>query len=337
MMIGTAYFESKASADRYYREYGYPNADLQLEEGSIHIGPPPLNRDETLSIIPGEGRYLIHVSEKSEGVVDVNNLEDELDLLVVDGNKILLPEARLTQYPAIKKLMEKAGGKFDFKGYFKFPKGIDVADVLAALQEGEEVNGKKESQSFFTPEEVGYRVCCDAGPLIGKRVLEPSAGHGALADIAEAAGADVTVVENYAPNILALEAKGYDVIARDFLTVTPEEIGLFDVVVANPPFARSQDIEHIRHMWSFLKPGGCMSVIASKSWQEGTQHKQREFREFLNQHQAEISDIEAGAFKKSGTYAKTVHIRIVKSARQVDLPHVSFRNAAPHDQIIMQF
>ncbi|WP_432263267.1 hypothetical protein [Cupriavidus sp. TMH.W2] len=337
MVIGTSYFESRAAADRYYREYGYPDAEIPLAEGAIQIGRPMLKPGEMLSIIPGEGRYQIHVGEKP--LIELaSDLDAEIALLVADGDKIRLPKVHLSQYGAIKGMLENAGGRYDIKGYFKFPEGIDVTGVLSGLIAGEVVNGKKESQSFFTPDDIAYRVCRSAGPLTGRRVLEPSAGDGALADVAEAAGAEVVVVENYPPNVLRLEGKGYTVVARDFMTVTRDQIGTFDVILANPPFSKNQDIDHIRHMWTFLKPGGYLSTIASKAWQTGSQRKQREFREFLERHQAEVVEIEAGAFKESGTSVATVHICIQKSERLAEAQYVApVAGAVSQDQLGLQF
>jgi predicted RNA methylase len=316
--IGTSNFVSKATADRYYREMGYSDASKAIADGAIQIGAPRVSEGQTLSVIPGEGRYQITEATQSVAVSPIR-LVDEIRLLVVEADKVLLPKTHLSQYAEIKRMLETSGGRYNAKGFFTFPVGIDAVEVLASLITGAPLNGKKQSQSFFTPQDLGYRVCNAAGPLDGKRVLEPSAGDGVLADIAEAAGAEVVLVENYPPNIAVLEGKGYDVISKDFLTVTPEEIGLFDAVCANPPFTKNQDIDHILHMWTFLKPGGLLSAIASQSWLKGSQKKQRLFREFLDSHQAEIVEIEAGAFKESGTTVGTVHLRLQKPEHAISV------------------
>lgn len=326
-ITGTNHFVSKVAADRYYHSMGYPDADDLISGGEIHIGPPSLLSGETFSIIHGEGRYQVIKGDKPAVVVSRNlSLLEEIALLVVDGNKVVLPEEHLRHYADIKRLLETSGGRYDAKGYFSFAPGIDVDQVMQSLSTGKAKNGKKESQSFFTPPDLGNEVCRAAGPLEGKRVLEPSGGHGALADIAEAAGAEVVVVENYPPNVIRLQEKGYDVIARDFLTVTPAEIGLFDACVANPPFTKNQDIDHVLHMWTFLKPGGTLSAVMSQSWLSGSQKKQRLFREFLDERNAEIVEIEAGVFKESGTTVSTVRIRVQK---EVEVAKAVTRSMAP--------
>lgn len=315
MFIGTSHFTCKAAADRYYRDLGYPNADYALSEGAIHIGPPSVAPGEILSVIPDENRYRIEIPEQPR-VITIASLQEEAALLSLDGDKIVLPKERLHLYAQLKGLIEASGGRYNAKGYFTFAVGIDVDAVLDAIRSGRPLNGKKESQSFFTPEELGYEVCRAAGPLEGRRVLEPSAGHGALADIAEAAGAHVTVIENYLPNILRLREKGYDVIDKDFLTVSPEDIGLFDVIIANPPFSRNQDIDHILHMWTFLKPGAVLSAIASTSWMSGSQKKQTQFAAFLREQGAKVDEIAPGTFSESGTDVATTHIVLRKPAQR---------------------
>lgn len=247
--------------------------------------------------------------------------QEEVSLLLLDGDVIKLPTEQLIHYPKLKGRIEKAGGSYNSRGHFDFPAGISAADVLEAMKSGKTVNGKKDAQFFRTPKALAEVVCRAAGldasrrilePAPALRVLEPSAGDGALADIARAAGAEVVVVENWAPNVLALKAKGYDVIDRSFLDCTPRELGMFDVIVANPPFTRNMDITHVEHMWEFLSEGGCLSVLMSTSWIGGSQRRQALFQEFLERHCASIERVEPGAFKESGTNVAVTHVVVRK-------------------------
>ncbi len=247
--------------------------------------------------------------------------QEEVSLLLLDGDVIKLPTEQLIHYAKLKARIEKAGGSYNSRGHFDFPAGISAAEVLEAMKSGKTVNGKKSAQFFRTPKALAEVVCRAAGldasrrvlePAPALRVLEPSAGDGALADIARAAGAEVVVVENWAPNVLALKAKGYDVIDRSFLDCSPRELGMFDVIVANPPFTRNMDIEHVEHMWEFLREGGCLSVLMSTSWIGGSQRRQALFQEFLEQHGASIERVEPGAFKESGTNVAVTHVVVRK-------------------------
>ena len=39
----------------------------------------------------------------------------------------------------------------------------------------------------------------------------------------------------------------------------------YDRIIANPPFTKNQDIDHVMQMWNFLKPGGRIVSIMSNS------------------------------------------------------------------------
>lgn len=261
--------------------------------------------------------------------------QEEVELLLLDGDVIKLPTVHLDHYAKLKARIEKAGGSYNTRGYFDFPAGISASEVLDAMKRGETVNFKKDQQFFATPKRLAEAVCRAVGldasrPVMepAPRVLEPSAGDGALADIARAAGAEVVVVENWTPNVLALQAKGYEVIDRSFLDCTPAELGTFDLIVANPPFSRGMDIRHVEHMWEFLRPRGRLSVLMSTSWIGGSQRTQALFQEFLERHGASIEHIAPGAFKESGTNVAVVHVVVTKpmpsskEALKAELSHV---------------
>jgi predicted RNA methylase len=320
MIIGTSYFQTRRAADRYYQRQGYDDAELQIREGLIRIGVPEIAAGESLSIIADEGRYQIHCASPTSASVNVaqqakkgkrgvgtRSLNSEVALLTEQDGCIVLPEEALVHYAEIKSLILKGGGHYDC-GTFRFPSGIDAARVLSDLRSGSVTNRKQERQAFFTPLEEAHRVCRAPGELAGLRVLEPSAGHGALADVASSAGARLVLIENDPVSIQVLRKKGYDVVERDFLQVNPEDIGLFDVVVANPPFSRLLDVTHVLHMARFVKAGGCISTIMSIAWETSSNRRAAAFREFLSAHNATVTQIAAGAFKCAGTGIATTHV-----------------------------
>jgi len=241
-------------------------------------------------------------------------IEQELSLLTVSGSKLQLPVQQLQHYDEISQRLSKAGGRYitGRNKHFAFDDGVDCADLLRRLVAGETVNFQQEYQFFATPEskaiEVAEEIRKSLGTLRGKRVLEPSAGTGALANVVRRMGADVVVVEAWNVNAIKLRAQGYEVIERDFLRVTPEEIGTFDAVLANPPFTKNQDIQHVMHMLQFIRPGGALSVIMSTGWLEGKTKMHAQFREFLATQDVTVAAIEAGAFRESGTTVPTVRL-----------------------------
>jgi len=261
-------------------------------------------------------QVLTEVSSRSTNGV---GKRDEVGLLTVEDNTIRLPQEHLKSYAAIKSAIEKAGGSYNVGGYFTFPDGIEAAQVLAGMNGGKTTNVKQETQFFATSGKALQRVCDAVDQPSGKRFLEPSAGDGAIADELVSRGGTVVVVENWIVNVKKLQAKGYDVIDSDFLDLRPSELGLFDAIVANPPFTRGQDIVHARHMWHFLKPGGVLSIVMSPGWQRGTQRRQVEFKAFVEAHAGEVTEIEAGAFSAAGTGVATVHVVLRKPLAPVGL------------------
>lgn len=241
-------------------------------------------------------------------------LLDEMGLLTVRGPRIELPTLPLQHYPRIKTLIQQAGGRYARNG-FSFGADCDVEAVLARLLAGEQPNPKKDRQAFFTPAGIASDTVAVAaqalGGLAGKRVLEPSAGEGALADEARAAGADVLAVEIHGLSAQILRDKGHDVRECDFLSLSPDEIGLFDAVIANPPFRRDLGVVHVNHMWRFLRPGGVLVSLLSPGWQTGRTRVQREFRDFAEAMGASVETLAAGAFKASGTNVSVLRIRML--------------------------
>jgi hypothetical protein len=141
-------------------------------------------------------------------------------------------------------------------------------------------------------------------------VGEPEAGRGAIALAAAriVGKASVDCTEAMPLNAQCLRDLGFKVHEGDFLA--RPQAPLYDVVLMNPPFSQHQDASHITHALGFLKPGGVLVACASRSWQQATVAKAQAFRALLEERCADIEDVEAGAFRESGTEVATVLIRI---------------------------
>lgn len=245
-----------------------------------------------------------------------NDAEQQLALMSAADCRIMLPIEQLSQYAEIKKLMENAGGTYTKKkdlAYFKFDEGVDACDVLKTLQSGKAFNIQQDTQFFATPTAVGNNALATLGDLSGKTLLEPSGGDGAMADLAKAAGAHVTVVENWNINAKKLAAKGYEPVEKDFLSLTSNDLGSFDAVLMNPPFSNRQDIAHVKHALSFLNSEGELTAIISPQFQSSKIKVSDNFRALMDLAQADITPIDKGAFKESGTGISTVmvHLKMV--------------------------
>ena len=114
-----------------------------------------------------------------------------------------------------------------------------------------------ENTDFYpTPKEVIERMMMDEN-VCGKTILEPSAGKGDIVDWLYENGAAEVIACEKDPNIRRLLSGKCDIIAEDFLTVTPEQVSHVDYIVMNPPF--SQGARHILHAFE-IAPAGCTIV-----------------------------------------------------------------------------
>jgi len=155
---------------------------------------------------------------------------------------------------------------------------------------------------FPTPADLVYEMVSLAEITAAHTVLEPSAGSGAILDgIADLHHEPALVVVNEISPTLCevLQAKGFDARPVDFL----EDTGKFryDRVLMNPPFEKLADIDHVRHAYGKLKDGGRLVAIMSPGPFFHTSKKAQQFREWFEELGGEVQDIEAGAFKESGT------------------------------------
>lgn len=241
--------------------------------------------------------------------LDQSSTLQELSLCSIDGCVLSLPSVTLNHYNEIKTLLINAGAKYR-KNTFIFK--TDAAPIVDKLLGGSKVNIKQQFQQFYTPDLLGVMAVKRFKKLNkNSEWFEPSAGSGKLADKLNAVSAHGHCVELDESNVQTLLAKGYSVSHCDFMKY--EDAKQYDAILANPPFTKNQDIDHIKKMYEqHLKDGGELVSFASASWLSGGTKKQVEFRSFLESVNAHITEIEAGAFKESGTNIKTCLIYIEK-------------------------
>ncbi len=179
--------------------------------------------------------------------------------------------------------------------------------MRAALKAG--VQAVSVPELFVTPAPLADRMAFEAHVSPGDDVLEPSGGLGALAKAARERGAKVVCVDNARAMTSALRGLGFETHEEDFLNVTVDYLGLFDVVLMNPPF--SAEVDHVMHAWSFLKPGGRLVSIMSASVKSRRSDKDKAFRAFVEEN-GSMEDLPAGSFATSGTGVFTVLVSLMK-------------------------
>lgn len=160
-------------------------------------------------------------------------------------------------------------------------------------------------QGFFpTPKTLINNMIETIGVSEGMDVLEPEAGKGDIADALKDRGANVDVVEmNYTLQEI-LKEKGHNIIGQDMLELSPSD-KLYDRIVMNPPFEKYQDIQHVQHAYSLLKPGGELAAIMSSGPFNNSQSKAQEFRDWLDGLDHTANQNDEGSFKGSESFRQT--------------------------------
>jgi predicted RNA methylase len=243
------------------------------------------------------------------------------DDIAVTGNALRITR-QLTDrklYLEVNAALEAIGGKWDRKAKAHlFPNDpLDAIDQVAS--DGRFTDKKRDLDQFFTPPALAKAVVARAA-VAGCSVLEPSAGHGALAWECVAQDArSVTVVEKDPACMEHLAGLGprttklcsLSLRSDDFLDLTTSI--RFDRVVANPPFSRQQDIAHVTKAFDLLVPGGRLVAIMSAGVTFRNDKKTTAFRALVDLAHGTIESLPDKAFHDSGTDVRTVVVQMTRS------------------------
>lgn len=234
-----------------------------------------------------------------------------LNNCTVEGNVVKLPEGQLDRkdYEAVAKALQGIGGKWKGGKVMGFVFPSDPTERLAQIQGGEKINLKKEFQFFATPAAIADILVELANIQAGDTILEPSAGQGAIIEAVRRRdkSVNITGIELMRDNYLILnekfphERKVNCMIEEDFLKRAHMMENEYSKVIANPPFAKNQDIDHVRAMYACLRDGGTLVSIMSNHWKTCDNKKETDFREWITSMNAEIHNLPYGTFKESGT------------------------------------
>jgi len=171
--------------------------------------------------------------------------------------------------------------------------------------------GKKIGIDFFpTPKDI-VRIMIDKVDIQPREdILEPSAGKGDIAEEIKKKYPNnfLTVVEQNYELKKILELKGLDVVCEDFLN----HVGSYDKIIMNPPFSKNADIDHVRHAYSLMKPGGKIVAIMSEHPFFAHDKKSEDFREWLEDKGFSVR-LPEGSFKGRKAFNQTgVNSRLVE-------------------------
>lgn len=214
----------------------------------------------------------------------------------VDGNMLFLPEGQLERqlYMAVDKVLKAIKGKWNrkTKAHVFDYSPIDIIDEI--LITGEYTDARKEFQFFETPEPLALRLIEMANIQPHETVLEPSAGRGAIAKHIINPSC-LECVELWDDNIDCLINIGLEVVGTNFLEFTKS----YNVIIANPPFTRQQDIDHVYHMLDLADRKVVSVMSASVLFREN--RKTVEFRERIESLGGTIEMLPEKTFAESGT------------------------------------
>lgn len=248
----------------------------------------------------------------------------------VDGNAVYLNSGEIDRklYETIDEVFNRLHGKWNGKKRcHQF--AYDSRAALAAIIESGEMPKKNLNAFFPTPREVAQEIAF-ADDLITnmdekitpneyvKRVLEPSAGQGALCDLISECypNAKIDTVEYFNLNQAILKEKGHAPFCGDFMDFVPDEPTPYDRIVMNPPFSLEGDkfayITHTMRAFEMLEPRlGELYAILPVSFISNSTAKEKAFLNFVLEH-GEITRLPKESFKESGTKIDTVLVHLSK-------------------------
>jgi len=261
-------------------------------------------------------RSLAQKTRRVGGIVKIDaETMAVLESATASGAIVTLPPKQLDRklYEKVNSVLAALGGKWN-----KTARGHVFADDPAealelAILTGEATDTKQEFQFFETPRELAIRMVEMADVSDKHMTLEPSAGAGNILDrlpqskrlhFCEIQAALFIRAERRCP-----EAR---FVMANFLDYKPSPT--YDRIVANPPFSRQQDIDHVRHMLDCLKVGGILVTVMSAGINFRTNKKTADFLDELHRHDVCIEELEDGTFRESGTNAKAVLVSLTKKA-----------------------
>jgi SAM-dependent methyltransferase len=216
-------------------------------------------------------------------------------------------------YESVNEVLERLGGRWDRKARGHIFQD-DPSEALDRVIITGEIGPANEFDFFETPADLARRMVQLAEVLPGQRILEPSAGRGAilrelLVHVQTAVRLPVLMewceIDPGRQEACRFVA-GRDPVAADFLSVPTDSWDFcWNRILMNPPFSRGRDVEHITHAHKLLAPGGRLVAIASAGVAFRQERRYSDFRDLVAAH-GYMEPLPTGTFKASGTDVNTV-------------------------------
>lgn len=262
-------------------------------------------------------KYLHRLNEGIHMARDIRitpEVEAVLTHCTADGAVLKLPPTNLDRslYTAVDKVLKALGGKWNrAKGGHVFSSGDPLALIADALGRGTATHLATAHGFYPTPSPLVDRLMDLADVQSDHTALEPSAGHGAIAERLRAVvGDDLTTVEMRSDNAQVLRERGFRPIEADFLEV---DLPTFDRIVMNPPFEKKQDVAHVTRAFGLLAPGGRLVSVMSAGVLANQDRATQSFRDLVDEIGGFFEENPDGSFKPSGTNVWTVNVTLEKA------------------------
>ena len=235
-----------------------------------------------------------------------------------DNSLKLIGQLDRAMYMKVNKVLEACGGKWNKKLKCHMFDSDASERIDQIILSGEVEIPKDEFNYFPTPKKIVEQLISLAEIEDNMRVLEPSAGQGAIVvpllnytvkiDCYEFNKANFDILANAMSNLRHI----YEVTCEqnDFTTVTPVDV--YDRVIMNPPFLKQSDIKHVTHAYKFVKSGGKLISVMSSSVMFRDNKLTKDFRELVESNGGYFIELPSGSFKESGTMVNTVIVVIPK-------------------------
>ncbi|MFD6094771.1 class I SAM-dependent methyltransferase [Nocardiopsis flavescens] len=207
--------------------------------------------------------------------------------VTTDGDRLSLGPQPLDigEWETLHELLKAAGEQSEpraRRNRFSRP----AADVLAEMRTGH-FEAVLERPHLPTPAESASKLLPFAELRPGARVLEPSAGDGALVRALADHGVDlhIDMVEKdpaHTPALRQLIAEGKATSLRqgDFLSLTPPPV--FDLIVMAPP--APVQVLHIEHAYNCLAPGGHLVAAVAERFLHPRDPRTKRFHALVVEH-----------------------------------------------------
>lgn len=135
---------------------------------------------------------------------------------------------------------------------------------------------------YPTPDHVLDNILANVD-LTDKVILDPSAGSGNIINYALKRGAKEVLFCEIHPDLMKICSEKGRLIAKDFLTVRPDQISHINIIVMNPPF--SADEVHINRAFE-VAPDGCeiYALCNFKTYENSYSRERKSLKHIIEQY-----------------------------------------------------